>query len=237
MRLENIVWDSRDPRRLASFWAPALGAHVMTDDPDLVEARMTLSDEVFLDLCFPRVPDPSSSPQRLHLDLVGGAAQDAIVSRLRGLGAASIDIGQGDVPWVVLADVDGNPFCVMEERPAYRHTGPIAALPLDSADPARDAAFWGRICGWTPYDGVAPSSLRHPAGVGPVLEFCPEPEAKSGKNAMHLDVRAESADGDLVGRACELGATVLEFPGVDALPWTVLADPSGNEFCILDAVD
>ena len=55
MRLENIVWDARDPHRLGRFWTAALGAEPMTDEPDLVESRLHLADDVFLDLCFQRV--------------------------------------------------------------------------------------------------------------------------------------------------------------------------------------
>ena len=58
-----------------------------------------------LDLCFQRVPEPPpSEPPRLHIDLLGGAHQAEAVDRLLGLGARHLDIGQGDVPWVVLAD-------------------------------------------------------------------------------------------------------------------------------------
>jgi hypothetical protein len=70
--------------------------------------------------------------------LRGGGEQQAVVKRLLALGASRADIGQGQVPWVVLADPEGNPFCVMEERTAYADAGPLAALPLDVADPDRD---------------------------------------------------------------------------------------------------
>jgi hypothetical protein len=233
MRLENIVWDARDPHRLGTFWAAALGAIAMTDEPEGFEARMDLGSGLFMDLCLQRVSDPSDSPPRLHLDLCGDHEQSRRVERLVGLGAQPADIGQGDVPWTVLADPEGNAFCVMEHRDAYRDTGPIAALPLDSADPDRDAAFWAEVTGWQTYDGVAPASLRHPSGRGPVLEFCPEPEPKRGKNRLHLDVRPEPEDGDLVARALDLGAHRLELAGAEGLPWQVLTDPSGNEFCIL----
>jgi Glyoxalase-like domain len=167
VRLENIVWDARDPSRLGRFWAAALDAEPMTDDPEGFEARMTLSGDAFLDLCFQRVAEPSSAPARLHLDLAGGARQRDVVERLLGLGATHADIGQGEVPWVVLADPEGNAFCVMEDREAYRGTGPIAALPLDSADPDRDAAFWAEITGWIPWDGIGGAvTLRHPSGSG-----------------------------------------------------------------------
>jgi hypothetical protein len=234
MHLENVVRDACDPRRLGRFWADALGAEPMTDEPDGFEARLALSGDAFLDLCFQRVAAPSPAPARLHLDLAGGARQRDVVERLLGLGAASADIGQGEVPWVVLADPEGNPFCVMEDRAVYRGTGPIAALPLDSADPDRDAAFWAGITGWVPWEGMAgAATLRHPAGVGPLLELCSEPEPKRGKNPMHLDVRADPGDADPSARLADMGARRLSRPG--ELPWTVFQDPSGNEFCVLPA--
>ncbi|MBB3661994.1 hypothetical protein FB384_000898 [Prauserella sediminis] len=232
MRLENIVWDALDPRRLGAFWAAALDAEPLTDRPDLFEARVQLTDEVFLDLCFPQVPEKSSSPPRLHPDL-RGVRQEEVVDRLLKLGAAHVDIGQGDESWVVLADPEDNAFCVMDEREVFRDSGPIAALPLDSADPDRDAEFWASITGWVPCQGSGHMpSLRHPAGVGPLLELCPEPEPKRGKNGLHLDVRRDAGEADVTDRLLGMGASLL---GGDGLPWLVFADPSGNEFCVLDA--
>jgi hypothetical protein len=231
VRLENVVWDARDPHRLGNFWAVALGAEVITDEPDLVEARLHLADDVFLDLCFQRVAEPSTSPARLHPDLAGGARQQEVVQRLLDLGAEHADIGQGDVPWTVLADPEGNAFCVMEDRAVYRDTGPIAALPLDSADPERDAAFWAEVTGWVLAPGT--TTLRHPAGVGPLLELCSEPEPRRGKNRLHLDVRPGPGDDGITDRVLERGATALTGPSEHA--WRVFADPSGNEFCILAA--
>jgi hypothetical protein len=234
MRLENIVWDARDPHRLGSFWAAALGAEPITDEPDGFEARLSLAGDAFLDLCFQRVAAPSTSPARLHPDLRGGARQRAVVERLLGLGADHVDVGQGEVPWVVLADPEGNAFCVMEEREAYRGSGPIAALPLDSTDPGRDALFWSAITGWVAEEGTpGAATLRHPGGVGPLLEFCPEPEPKRGKNRLHLDVRREAGDGDVTERLLDMGARSVDVPA--GLPWLGFVDPSGNEFCVLAA--
>ena len=135
MYLENLVIDAVEPQRLGGFWEAVLGAERLTDQPDIFETRLTVEGGPVLDLCFQRVPEPPRDPPRLHLDLLGGERQAQVVERLLGLGARHLDIGQGDAPWVVLADPEGNPFCVMEERAEYAGTGPIAALPLDSADP------------------------------------------------------------------------------------------------------
>jgi glyoxalase superfamily protein len=69
-------------------------------------------------LVFVPVADPKVGKNRVHLDLRSATADDqaAQVARLTGLGARPADIGQGDVPWVVLADPEGNEFCVLSPR-------------------------------------------------------------------------------------------------------------------------
>lgn len=235
MHLENLVFDAVDPRRLGRFWEAALGCKTLTDEPEGFETRLHHPGGPDLDLCFQRVPEAPSEPQRLHLDLLGGDRQQENVERLLGLGARHADIGQGDVPWVVLADAEGNPFCVVEEREAYVDTGPIAALPLDSADPERDGELWGWLTGWAPAPGAAPVSLRHPSGLGPLLELCDEAQPKGpGKNRLHLDVRLEPGEyPDQVARGiAERGGREVDY-GWGTLPWRLYVDGSGNEFCVL----
>ncbi|HIZ97342.1 MAG TPA: VOC family protein [Candidatus Janibacter merdipullorum] len=235
MRLENIAIDAVNPVRVADFWEAALGTERLTTALDLIETRLSIPGGPWLDICIQEVPTPPTEPLRLHLDLLGGADQADVVDRLLTLGARHLDIGQGEVPWVVLADVEGTPFCVMEDRAAYAGTGPIAALPLDSADPERDADFWSWLTGWVDVDGVAPRTLRHPSLRGPLLELCPEPEAKgAGKNRIHLDVRPEAGDDPeaVIAGIVERGGSELGHEWGD-LPWRVFVDPSGNEFCVL----
>jgi predicted enzyme related to lactoylglutathione lyase len=237
MFLENLVIDANDPQRLGRFWEAVVGGEQLTDEHEGYETRLTVEGGPVLDLCFQRVPEPVSPSPRLHMDLLGGARQAEVVERLLGLGASHLDIGQRDVPWVVLADPERNPFCVMEERAAYVDTGPIAALPLDSADPDRDAEFWSWLTGWTLAPGVAPQSLRHPSMRGPLLELCPEESPKgTTKNRMHLDVRLEAGDDadDVAASIVERGGQELR-PGWGELPWRSYLDPSGNEFCVLPA--
>ena len=160
------------------------------------------------------------------------------MQRALELGARHLDIGQHDVPWVVLADPEGNPFCVMEERPEYATSGPIAALPLDSADPARDAAFWAELSGWQPVSSAMPAALRHPSGRGVLLELCPEPRPKAARHQEPAAPRHPARAGDdedaVVARVVELGGRELD-PDWGELPWRVVTDPSGNELCLLPA--
>lgn len=236
MRLENISIDAVNPVRVAEFWEAALGTERQLTSLDVIETRLTVPDGPWFDICIQQVPTPPADALRLHLDLLGGADQAEVVERLHALGAEGLDIGQGDVPWVVLADPEGTPFCVMEERAEYTDTGPITALPLDSADPERDADFWSWLTGWVDVDSSIPRALRHPSLRGPLLELCPEHETKGAdKNRVHLDVRPE-ADEDpeaVVAGIIERGGRELGHEW-GHLPWRVFVDPSGNEFCVLE---
>lgn len=236
MHLENIVLDAADPHRLGLFWVELLGAVPGHSGPDEMEARVAVPGGPWLDLCLQRVPEPPAPHPRLHLDLRGGADQDAVVARAVALGARPLDIGQGDVPWVVLADPEGNAFCVMEDRPEYRGDSAIAALPLHSADPERDRAFYRVVTGWSDDDQGPVPALRHPSGLGPLLELVPQarPRADGEKNRLHLDVRPDPGEtqGEAVARAVAAGAREVDHAWGD-LPWRVLRDPSGNELCVL----
>ena len=237
MYLENLVVDAVEPQRLGRFWEAAVGAEQLTDEPEGYETRLTVAGGPVLDLCFQRVAVPAVDPPRLHVDLSVQGRQAEEVDRLLGLGARRLDIGQGDVPWVVLADPEGNRFCVMEDREVYAGSGPLAALPLSSADRDRDAGFWSWLTGWIEVPGVAPRSLRHPSRRGPLLELCPESGPKgSTKNRLHLDVRLEAGDDtDAVAAGiAERGGREFH-PGWGELPWRHYVDPSGNEFCVLPA--
>lgn len=239
MFLENLGIDALDPLRLGRFWEAALGTTALTVEPNIVETRLDIDGSAYLDLCFAKVSAPNEAPQRLHLDLRGGARQTEVVEHLRELGASDLDIGQAHAARTVLADVEGGAFCVMEEREAYADTGPLAALPLDSAGPVRDATFWAWLSGWVPSAGPAPATLRHPSLRGPLLELCWEgaPKLADAKNPIHLDIRLEAGDD-----ADEVAAGIVERGGNELapdwgeLPWRVYQDPSGNEFCVLPAV-
>lgn len=238
MFLENLGIDAVDPIRLGRFWEAALGATALTVEPDIYETRLDLDGEGYLDLCFPQVPQPPTAPLRLHFDLRGGERQQEVAERLRELGARDLDIGQGEEPWIVLGDVEGMAFCVMEDRGAYRDTGPLAALPLDVADPQHDRDFWAWLTGWVDAPGSGPLTLRHPSMRGPLLELCEESEPKrpGAKNPIHLDIRLEPGDDadEITAQIEQRGGRELH-PDWGDLPWRVYQDPSGNEFCLLPA--
>ncbi|MGO8955915.1 MAG: VOC family protein [Streptosporangiaceae bacterium] len=116
IRIQCLCVDSTDPAKIASFWEEALGWRRTFDEEDEVVLEPPADspeDGVAPDLLFLRVPETKAGKNRLHIDL-RPKDQAAEVARLEALGARRVDIGQGpDVTWVVLADPDGNEFCVL----------------------------------------------------------------------------------------------------------------------------
>jgi hypothetical protein len=107
-----IAIDAHDPSLVARFWAAALGWEVVESSPELVGIAPP-GGGPGIDVI--AVPEPKTVKNRLHLDLrADGSTQAAEVERLLALGARRADVGQGpDVSWVVLADPEGNEFCLL----------------------------------------------------------------------------------------------------------------------------
>nr|WP_296066336.1 VOC family protein [uncultured Actinoplanes sp.] len=112
-RWEQIVVDAEDPARLARWWAEALGYVIVHEAPDEIEIRR--SQDEMPGLLFTPVAEAKTGKNRLHIDLRPDD-QEAEVERLVDMGARPVDIGQHDVSWVVLADPEGNEFCVLSAR-------------------------------------------------------------------------------------------------------------------------
>ncbi len=115
LRWQCVCVDSTDPHRSADFWQAALGwrrTHADADEVVLEPPAGSAEDGVSPDLLFLRVPEDKTVKNRLHLDL-RPVDQAAEVARLEELGARRVDVGQGEQTWVVLADPDGNEFCVL----------------------------------------------------------------------------------------------------------------------------
>jgi predicted enzyme related to lactoylglutathione lyase len=240
-RLVQIAINARDNSALGRFWAEALGWKVTGDQPgetNIEPEGFVYPDPIALCVDVLAVPEPKTVKNRVHVDLAttSAAHQADLVARLRDLGATPADVGQGDVPWTVLADPEGNEFCVLEPRPVYLDTGPIAAVAVDCSDPQAMARFWGEATDWTVHKVTGDYAvLRSAKGVGPYLEFLRTPDVKTVKNRVHLDLRPYPGDdqAEEVARLLALGATLADVGQGDDVPWTVLADPEGNEFCVL----
>ncbi|MFB6978910.1 VOC family protein [Streptomyces scopuliridis] len=230
-----------DASAVGRFWAEALGwsAHSPGVTTYVGPADgLVWPDPVALGIDVVPVPEPrTATKNRTHLDLAttSAAHQAELVARLKDLGATPAHVGQGTVPWTVLADPEGNEFCVLEPREIYRDTGPIAAVVVDCADPRAMARFWDGAMDWTPHEVTDDQAvLRSAKGVGPYLEFLRTPDVKTVPDRVHLDLLPYPGDDKAaeVARLRALGATDLDL-GQGDVPWTCLADPEDHEFCVL----
>jgi hypothetical protein len=113
---EQVVIATPDPAVLGRWWCEALKWEVVDDDPRVFEIQPRPGRVP--GILFLAVDEPKQGKNRLHIDLRPDD-QATEVERLIALGASRVDVGQGDeVSWVVLADPEGNEFCVLQERRA-----------------------------------------------------------------------------------------------------------------------
>jgi predicted enzyme related to lactoylglutathione lyase len=111
-------------------------------------------------------------------------------------------------------------------------------LTVDAAHPGRLAAFWAALLGWTVHDEDEATGevwIEPPVpGSSPDILFLLGQDSRQVKNRLHLDLRPDDHDAE-VERALALGATRAKIGQTGEESWVVLADPEGNEFCILQA--
>jgi predicted enzyme related to lactoylglutathione lyase len=113
---EQVIVDATDPVALGRWWQEALGWVIVNDDPEEYEIRP--APDRLPGLLFARVPELKTLKNRLHLDFRPDD-QEAEVARLMAMGATEVDVGQGpEATWTVLADPEGNEFCVLSSRDA-----------------------------------------------------------------------------------------------------------------------
>ncbi|MGI8524417.1 MAG: VOC family protein [Nocardioides sp.] len=230
--LAALCFDAHDPAHLAGFWAGVLGWEPADD-------RVTLlpNDDTRFRIRFLPSQEHKAGPNQMHFDLTSRSweEQQQTVERALALGGRHLDIGQGpDEEHVVLADPEGNEFCVIPPGNNFlADCGFIGALSSDGTQEV--GYFWSEALGWPlVWDQDEETAIRAPYG-GPIISWGGPPVApKLGKNRLHLDLAAP-ADGDRdaeVERLIALGARRLDL-GRGDVEAVVLADPDGNEFCLL----
>src|SRR5437660_652617 len=183
-RLTHIVVDSgQNFAPIARFWSQLLDWPITFDEED----EIYVEGEDF-GVVFGPVPEPKTVKNRVHVDLASDSVdqQREIVAKALALGARRIDIGQGDdVPWVVLADPDGNEFCVVETIPEGLDVGAIICVTMDCADPSAIAPLWAVATGMEiARQDENFAGLRPVKGRGPWLALVRVPEAKTIKNRV-----------------------------------------------------
>ncbi len=227
-RLVALTFDAHDPARLARFWAGVLG-RVVVDD---VRGPLLPGSETQVGLRF--VPGEAekvgSDRAHLHLTSTSHADQQTTVTAALERGASHLDVGQlPDEGHIVLADPEGNEFCVIE--PGNSFLAGCGFLGELACDGTREVGiFWAEALGWPlVWDENEETAVQSPHGGTKVAWGGPPLAPKHGRNRQRLELIL--ADGDLaaeVDRLVALGATRLDGTG-DAVE---LTDPDGNEFSL-----
>jgi catechol 2,3-dioxygenase-like lactoylglutathione lyase family enzyme len=230
-----LCFDALDPAGLAEFWSGVLGWELVDDPGDGVV--LLPDDDTGFRIRFLPTREPKAGPNQMHFDLTSTSleAQQETVARALALGGRHLDVGQlPEEEHVVLADPEGNEFCVVEAGNSFlADCGFIGALSSDGTQEV--GYFWSAALGWPlVWDQDQETAIRAPYG-GPKITWGGPPVApRLGKSRLHLDL-APPAGGDQqaeVERLVSLGATRVDL-GQGDVDRMVLADPGGNEFCVV----
>jgi hypothetical protein len=224
--------DANDPHGLACFWSGVLGRETSDDGVALLPG-----DDTGFRIRFSPSGERKTGPNRMHLDLTSTSLRDQEqrVAGALGLGARHIDDGQRpEEGHVVLADPEGNEFCVV--GPGNRFLagcGLVGAVSCDGSQ--RVGYFWSAALGWPlVWDQDQETAVRSPRGGPKIAWGGPPVMPKVGRNRLSFEL---SVDGDVraeVDRLVSLGARRLDAGPGDG-DRVLLADPDGNEFWVLTA--
>jgi predicted enzyme related to lactoylglutathione lyase len=235
--LHALTFDALDPSRAARFWAGVLRREAREDTEDgpvVLPAR-----ETDLLLRFVAAEEPKSVRNRQHFDLTSTSLDDqkATVTRALELGGRHADVGQGpEEEHVVLADPDGNEFCVIEPGNNFLDgCGLVGALSCDGTQAV--GYFWSRALGWPlVWDRNEETAIQSPAGGTKITWGGPPLMPRGGRDRIRLDLVVPAGEdlGAEVDRLVALGATRLDGDGRDG-GRVSLSDPDGNEFAVHNA--
>jgi predicted enzyme related to lactoylglutathione lyase len=230
-----LCFDANDPRPLARFWAGVLGWEIADDS----QAGIALlpSDGAGFPIRFLPTRRQKTDQNQMHFHLTSTSLEDQqqTVARSLVLGARHIDVGQRpEEGHVVLADPEGNEFCVIEPGNKFlADCGFFAELACDGSQQA--GYFWSEALGWPlVWDQDQETAIRSPRG-GPKISWGgPPPMPKTGKDRLRFDL-APPIDSDQqaeVDRLVSIGAARID-KGQGDVSWVVMADPDGSEFRVL----
>ncbi|WP_030453122.1 VOC family protein [Herbidospora cretacea] len=220
-QLAALCIDAHDPPALARFWGEFLGWKADGD------TTLLPADDTGFRLRFLPTSEPKTRQNPMHFDLTSDSDEQqlATVARALALGARHIDVGQlPEEEHVVLADPEGNEFCVIEAGNTFlAECGFIGALACDGSQAV--GYFWSAALGWPlVWDQNEETAIRSPHGGPKITWGGPPLPVKTGKNRLHFDLAQVEID-----RLVALGATRLGA----AEGRVLMADPDGNEFCVL----
>jgi len=213
--LQELSFAARDPQGLARFWSGLLGREI---------------DDIGFRLCFVRSEEPKTRQNQMHFDLTSESLehQRRTVAKALELGGRHIDIGQlPEEQHVVLADPEGNEFCVIEPGNGFlADCGFVGAVASDGSQEV--GYFWSKALDWPlVWDQDQETAIRSPHG-GPKITWGGPPfTPKTGPNRLRFVLNGPLTE---VDRLVSLGATRR---GPEENGRVGMADPDGNEFSVV----
>ncbi|MGW5670536.1 VOC family protein [Micromonospora sp. NPDC003776] len=222
-----VAFDAHDPARLARFWAGMLGREVVEDG----DSALLPGGETQVSLRFVRSGAADVGPhRRMHLHLTSTSPDDQqhTVATALELGGGHLDVGQRpEEGHVVLADPEGNEFCVIEAGNSFlAGCGVLGELACDGTREV--GLFWSQALGWPlVWDQDQETAIQSPHGGTKVAWGGPPVAPKAVRNPQRLELTPAGDQQAEVDRLVALGA-IRHDSGADGV--VVLADPDGNEF-------
>jgi hypothetical protein len=231
LRLHTLCFDANDPSRLARFWAGVLDRELVDEGGPVLTAEC----EPGFAIRFLPTDAPKTGPNQMHFDVTSQTAEEqrATVARALELGGSHLDVGQRpDEEHEVLADPEGNEFCVIEPGNGFLAGCPrIGALSSDGRPAV--GHFWAEALAWPlVWDQDEETAIQSPYGGTKISWGGPPYGPKTGKNRLHLDLAPSGGQTEEVERLLTLGAIRLDAEPHDAGS-VGMADPDGNELCVL----
>jgi catechol 2,3-dioxygenase-like lactoylglutathione lyase family enzyme len=236
-QLVALAFSANAPSQLAQFWAHAL--HWSVRQGNGVGVELVPADGTSFDVLFRPVAGDKVGQNRIHFDLTTSSLGDqtSTVAELLAIGARHIDIGQGpNATHVVLADPEGNEFCVIDPGNEFLATCPrLGAVNCDGTRAL--GHFWSEALGWPlVWDQDEETAIQAPDGTGPKITWSGPPlMPKLGDERFHFHIAPAAAASVPITleHLHALGATRLDVGA--ACPGAIaLADVDGNTFCLLE---
>ncbi|MEJ7650673.1 MAG: VOC family protein [Nakamurella sp.] len=227
-RWHALAFDSVDPEQPATFWARLLDRPLTRD----VEAFLLpgAADQVALRFVVAETAKVGQNPLHLHLTSDDVLLQDTVVAAL-GLGATELDLGNPpDADFVVLADPDGNEFCVLEGGNSWvADCGFLGEVACDGSRAV--GVFWSAALCWPlVWDEDAETAVQSPTGGTKISWGGEEAPTEPRVSRQRFELIAPQAEfAAELARLDALGATVIDAPVGRTHR---LADPDGNEFTL-----
>ncbi|MEV6522384.1 VOC family protein [Longispora sp. NPDC051575] len=234
-----VCFDALEPARVARFWSALLGWEPAEDPADGV--TLLPNDDTGFRLRFVPTTEPKVTQNQMHFDLTSTSLENQreTVARALDLGGQHADVGQtGDEGHVVLADPEGNEFCVIEPGNNFlADCGFVGALACDGSQDV--GYFWSGALGWPlVWDQDQETAIRSPHGGPKVTWGGPPLEPRTGRERVYFDL-APPVGGDQraeVDRLLSLGAKdggAGAGVGRDGAGRVAMVDPDGTRFSLL----